>query len=252
MDLLAAQRHLLPRLYQWSLEEANKEARADYPSLRGMTNPGVSAFLAIVEGIDLDQRLALAQALVKNGYFQAPRGVNIEELLQDEFTLEERTLAKDYADASRLLGRSSRPDAAVRDDCTPIGVRSLTKAVTQHLSLILRSDFVREEPFVWDSTVKVGDWSILTRLDFSGKAFECSFWLMRYDDLGVVSAEVYQQYLRQRMVFDYVRSLGVSQTWWTIICEEDVIPCLESAGLVCAKVMAQLFPLLQGLGINDG
>jgi len=252
MDLLAAHKQLLRRLYQWSLQEAKSEAEADYPLLRNVTNPGILGFLALTEDLDFNQRLALSKSLVKNSYFQAPIEVNIEELLQDEFTLAERQLVKDYADGLKVLGRSSRFTAAVRDDCIPIEVRSLPKAVTQHLSSVMRSDFVRKEPFMWDSTVQAGNWNILTRLEFSGKAFECSFWLRRYDDPDVVSAEVYQQYLRQRMVFDYIRSLGVSQTWWIITCEQDIPPGLQAAGLICAKVMAQFPSLLQGLGVNDG
>ena len=251
MDLLSAQEQLLRRLYQWSLQEAKSEAEADYSLLRNITNPGTLGFLALTENLDLNQRLALSRSLVKNAHFQVPREVNIEELLQDDFTLAERQLAKKYADASRLLGRSSRSSAAVRDDCTPVGVRSLTKAVTQHLSIVMQSDFVRKEPFMWDNAVQAGDWNILTRLEFSGKAFECSFWLMRYDDPEVVSTDVYQQYLRQRMVFDYVRSLGISMTWWIIACEQDVMSCLESAGLICAKVIERVPLLSQGLGVSD-
>ena len=251
MDMLAAQRQFLRRLYQWSLLEAEMEAKADYPLLRNITNSGVSVFLSLAEALDDNQRHDLSRSLVKNAYFQAPVEAKIHELLQDEFTPEERHLAGEYTKAARLTGLSRRLSAAVREDCAPLHAKSLIRSVTQHLSSMTGSEFVRFEPRIWDNVVNAGDWSILTRLEFTGKAFECSFWLTRCDDSDVVSADGCHQFLRQRMVFDYVRSLGISQTWWIVACEQDVTPCVVAAGSVCKKVMGEIPLLLQGLGVND-
>ncbi len=251
MDLLSAQKRLLSRLYQWSLDEADKEARADYPILRGMTNPGVSAFLAIAESLDLTQRLTLAKALVKNAYFQAPKQIDIEELLEASFSPDERQLAHDYGEMSRHLSLSGKLTMPSREDCVPTRAKRLAKAVTQHLSSVMQAEFIREEAFTWRNAVSINDWNVQTELHFSGKGVECSHWLMRYDDSCTVSADIYQQFVRQSIVFDYVSRLGVSSTWWIISCEQDVPSCLDPAGLVCRRVLNQLPLLLQGLGVND-
>jgi len=251
MDLLSAQRQLLRRLYQWSLQEAEAEARADYPLLRSITNPGGSAFLAIVEAFDLNQRLALAKVLVKNAYFQAPKQVNIEGLLGDSFSPEEQQLASRYSAMSRRLALSGGLAKPSQKECVPTRAKRLAKAVTQHLSSVMQSEFIRWEAFTWRNAVSIDDWDVQTEFYFSGKGVECSHWLIRRDDPCIVSADIDQQFVRQSILFDYVRRLGVSSTWWVVSCEQDVPSCLDSAGLVCERLLRQLSLLLQGLGVYD-
>ena len=251
MDLLTAQKQLLRRQYQWSLQEAETEARADYPLLRSITNLGVSAFLTIVESFDLNQRLALAKALVKNAYFQAPKQVNVEGLLGDSFSPEEQQLAHGYLEMSRHLALSGRLTISSREDCVPTRAKTLAKAVTQHLSSVMHSEFVREEAFTWRNTGSIDDWTVQRELYFSGKGVECSHWLIRRDDPCIVSVDIYQQFVRQSIQFDYVRRLGVSSTCWIVSCDQDVPLCLASAGMVCKRVLEQLPLLLQGLGVHD-
>lgn len=249
MDILIAQRELIHRLYWWSLEEADKEAISGYPSLQGVANPGVAAFLNVVDALDTSQCSALSKALVKNAYFQAPRQVDMNELLKDVFLPNEHQLAQECL--NMLTAVSIEAKAKQSKDCVPPVPRRLVKNVTQHLSTVLHSTFIRDEPSSWRTSIFVCDWEIITELYFSGIGIECSYWLLRDDSPKLVSADIYQQYLRQSMDFDYVRRLGVSSTRWVVKCEQDIPLCLSSISLICTKVLTKLPILLQDLGIQD-
>jgi len=249
MDILIAQRELIHRLYWWSLEEADKEAILGYPLLKDVTNPGVAAFLSVVSALDTSQCSALSRALVKNAYFQAPKQVDMNELLEDVFLPDEHQLAQECL--NMLMAVSIGVKAKQHKDCVPSIPRRIVKNVTHHLSTVLHSTFIRNEPSSWRTSISVCDWEIIIELYFSGIGIECSYWLLRDDSPNLLSADIYQQYLGQSMNFDYVRRLGVSSTRWVVECEQDIPSSLSSISLICTKVLAQLPILLQGLGIED-
>ena len=250
MDILIAQRELIHRLYCWMLDEAEREAKSNYSLLRDINNVGVSNFLSITDTLDQTQRLSLAKALVKKQYFDAPKDVDVEGILQDTFLPEERQLALRYHEKSRTVqNRISRWQTG---DCISTVPRKLIKVVTQHLSSVLQTKFIRDELSAWQSSTVMNDWGVITEIHFSGTGVECEQWIFRSDDSPkLVSADIYQQYLWQSMNFDYVRRLGVSSTRWVVECEQDIPSSLSSINLICTKFLAQLPILLQGLGIED-
>ena len=251
MELLAAQKELLCRCYRWSLQVAEQQAQTDYPLLRPLSNPNMRGFLALVDALDLSQRLLLANALVKHFYFLAPKEVSIEELLSDKFAPEERQCAEAYIQHMHQFGPSKLAYPSVSTDCIPTKAKKLTKEVIQHLSEVLQVDFVREEAYNWRSTTRINDWEAITEFYFSGKGIECGHWLVRRDDTQVFVAPAYEQHLAQTRQFDFVRRLGIGPTWWVVECEQDVPAVLDSIAALCTQVSEQVPILLEGIGIND-
>ena len=248
MDTLNAHKNLTQRTYYWMLDEAEREAESNYSLLRDVKNVGVSNFLSIADTLDQTQRLSLAKALVKRGYFDAPKDIDVEEILQDDFLPEERQLALRYQEKSRTVqSRFSRRQEGGRILTVP---RQLVKVVTQHLSSTLQTKFIRDELSAWQSLTVINGWRVTTELHFSGAGVECEQWVFRPDDTNIVT-DYYLQYVRRCKNFDYIRSLGVSSTRWVVECEQDIPSCLSSISLICAKVLTQLPTLLQGLGMED-
>lgn len=251
MELLAAQKELTRRCYWWSLQLAEQQARTDYLLLRPLSNPNMHGFLALVEPLDLSQRLLLAQALVKRVYFAAPKEVNIEKVLEDQFVPEERQLAEQYLLHMRQFTPPRPSRWAVREECSPTKAKRLTKAVISHLSEVLHMDFVREEAYNWKGTILVGDWEAVTEFYFSGKGVECEHWFVRRDDPQIVSACLDEQFLSQSRHFDFIRRLGIGPTWWIVDCEQDVPAALDSIAAICTQISEQVPKLLESLGVND-
>jgi len=252
MELALAQKELIRRCYRWSLQVAEQQARTDYPLLRPLSksNPGMLGFLAGVESLDTNQRLLLAQALVKSFYFKIPKEVNIEDLLSDQFAPEERQCAEAFYQHWGQVSISLRPFPLPKD-CVPTKAKKLTRAVISHLSAVLQIDFVREEAFNWRNTVWVDGWEFITEFYFSGKGIECGHWLVRRDDPQAVVTQVYEQYLARTRQLDFVMRLGIGSTWWVVGCEQDVPAVLDSIAAICTQVSEQVPLLVKGLGIND-
>jgi hypothetical protein len=245
MQLSAAQDAFAVRLYDWSARDLTREMDEDFPLLSsvGLNNYTIAAFVSWVRTMRVDQRGALAAALIRRIHEHAAA------LRGEALTREERDWWNNEFYNNVTLHKDSLPPFSSLDETLPsfrpvdpdACLDTLVQSVTPVLGNISRR---KSSVSAWR---RIADWKLITEFTFSRRErdlrFEYQF--VRKDGARVIGHGG-----------PYPRNLFMMYGVWTetsveVPSQADSEPMARAIAKLAEHFAGQAGPLFAGLGIGD-
>lgn len=219
------------RYYRWQISEWAREIKNEYPFLRLVKE---DSMIQIMEGLPDDKKMIMAKALVN-------RGISEEylEKLGGKHTEEEKRFIDYFIEEGRRLRHIFACQTSL-EDCNyhiKIDKKKFKQYIIEALSPILGSDIENQGGGVFVFCMPVGAWKIYTGIDIGGSRHNLSY------EHAIESAGG----KRIAHNISVLAWLGICQTQWQYLSNDDLKPTAESLSILCKHFMIAVPKLLEGL-----
>ena len=237
MDAETAHQQLDIRCYRWALEDLQREIDQGYPLLRTVMERRVHSWIALLEGLDNEQKLILSRVLVKRR-FRAPTSMG------DPFNAEDAAILKQYERVLPMLPPKTLD--ASKGDIKPVKARRLASRIIERLNPILGDQLEDSGEMTWKYVTPIGDWNVIT---------EFSVYNPREPEIHHQHHYSRRDYIRTRGTllprYQFATCLGVGINQWRVDYGYELEPAADSIAEVTAHFIDAFPTLAQGLSPND-
>lgn len=238
-----AEKEVRLQLYRWSMAEALRESEAGYPTLKLYWDDLVALHLYIADAQTAEKRLLLTRASVKRFHPQAvllvgePLTTAEREILSYCDNLVSHHLAKGTVYPLRHGQKALVGPPLSRKQLIPILRGKVTKidknllGTRQHVTKL---DLNYEK--------MLGEWQLSTHIGADRSQLSCVHGLIREVDKDP------KKWVEPFSLsgFSYASLLGISSMGWRVYTLEDAETATSGLAMVCAKILTEVPPLLQG------
>ena len=249
MDLKAAEDTFAVRLYEWSLQDCERELVSDCPllSMVGLNNRSVAGFVAWVRTLSTAERRSFANARVRYAHEHAAR------LKGEALTVAEVSQCNELFSHNVGVYREQMPPLASADwrlpTFQPVKPDSCLDVLVASISPVLGKPSRRGR-----STIRCirnfGDWKIITEFIFSrtDKDLRFEYQFVRKDGTPIMGHSQ-EPFPPHRTLFFF---WGIWDTSVQVPSQLDSEPMAKLMAKLADYFVCQAEPLFAGLGMKDG
>ncbi|ELS31340.1 MULTISPECIES: hypothetical protein [Pseudanabaena] len=221
------------RFYHWSILEAQREAREDFPSLRKLLNPEAQNIIKIFDSLSSELKLELALALPK--FSQR----NTLSLLGENLTDRDQELDHWFYNEANSHSQIIKQLEHLNSIQQVVDSKKLKSLISNELESILGKPFSRKGGLGYRTIIDC--WSVKTWIDVVNGTFSYFHTIFHQDEKSI------------RLGPGVGISLGIwlgfnfNTARWICTTEDEAEQSAKSLSIFCAHFLNALPDLLQGL-----
>lgn len=234
-----------PNLYVWALDDARREAEADFLWLNTMHHVHISHYLEILRTFTHPQRVNLFVTLTKISYQKSG------EFSQVGITPEEERLLRVYEERLNKYPQymtDIHQAFYIRKDFFKVRLSVLLSLVITELNSVFGNAKIIEKDYLEYRMIIASNWHISTAIHLDSRSVEYTHLLSALPkDLTLSSEERYKQRLVFSNPISLPRWLGFKDGVWTFFNDEDPITAAKTIALASSHFLNALPNLLSSL-----
>jgi hypothetical protein len=226
----------LVRFYRWAMEDAIREVKDDCPLIRSVHGVAACTFLAYIDLLGQQQRVALIKPLVKRMHLRAL------EVCGESLDKHEQELIDEYLNATSEIG-GRYVDRHVFTLKNKASKRKLRTVVKEKLLPVCGPIVRRDSSDLWDHARSIEEWTIFTGIDLGGSG------RLRYEHY-IRESRGATENLNGVGFITLVQWMGISggQTKWNLLVEGEEEYAADALAKICSHFLNALPLLLKDLG----
>jgi hypothetical protein len=224
------------RYYRWSLDDARRELRENFPLLRAVKSSLVIRAIAYLESLADRDRLCGATALVKRSHRRAV------ELAGDSWGAEDEAIDRDYRNAGRIPRPDeewSRPARLDEADKLKLDRGQFLSAVKAEPTPVLGTGEPFSTKHEWRYATPLGPWTLETFIDVGATAHQLAY-------SHAIRAAAPRP-LREGVSLCGWLGIGGGHTTWNQLTQVDAAAAAQSLARICAHFVQAVPTLVAGL-----